>query len=99
MEWAKDKGRLPQAEILGFVDGKTSLDWINSAGGKVLNLLRKGSYRHVTQQLRKTPEQHIEDIKGRLIMPMNWAFRVNVYLEDWSNGMRNSKDYVHFYAG
>jgi hypothetical protein len=21
---------------------------------------------------------------------------VNVYLEDWSNGMRHSKDYVHF---
>ena len=53
MEWAKEKGYLQKIEILGFVDGKISLDWINLAGGKVLNLLCKGSYKHVTQQLRK----------------------------------------------
>ncbi len=96
MEWAKEKGRLHQVEILGFVDGKISLDWINSAGGKVLNLLCKGSYKHVTQQLRKTPEQHIEDIKKSIAYADELGIRVNVYLEDWSNGMRNSKDYVHF---
>ncbi len=96
MEWAKEKGRLHQIEILGFVDGKISLDWINSAGGKVLNLLCKGSYKHVTQQLRKTPEQHIDDIKKTIAYADELGIRVNVYLEDWSNGMRNSKDYVHF---
>ena len=96
MEWANDKGHLPKIEILGFVDGKISLDWINSAGGKVLNLLCKGSYKHVTQQLRKTPEQHIEDIKRSVQYAEELGIRVNVYLEDWSNGMRNSKDYVHF---
>lgn len=37
MEWAKEKGYLTKVEILGFVDGKVSLDWINSVGGKVLN--------------------------------------------------------------
>jgi len=99
MEWAKEKGRLHQVEILGFVDGKISLDWINSAGGKVLNLLCKGSYKHVTQQLRKTPEQHIEDIKKSIAYADELGIRVNVYLEDWSNGMRNSKDYVHFMVG
>ena len=99
MEWAKEKGRLHQVEILGFVDGKISLDWINSAGGKVLNLLCKGSYKHVTQQLRKTPEQHIEDIKRTIAYADELGIRVNVYLEDWSNGMRNSKDYVHFMVG
>ena len=99
MEWAREKGRLHQVEILGFVDGKISLDWINSAGGKVLNLLCKGSYKHVTQQLRKTPEQHIEDIKKTIAYADELGIRVNVYLEDWSNGMRNSKDYVHFMVG
>ncbi len=96
MEWAKEKGHLQKVEILGFVDGKVSLDWINLAGGKVLNLLCKGSYRHVTQQLRKTPEQHIEDIKKTVQYAEELGIQVNVYLEDWSNGMRNSKDYVHF---
>ena len=96
MEWAKEKGHLDKIEILGFVDGKISLDWINTAGGKVLNLLCKGSYKHVTQQLRKTPEQHIEDIKRTIHYAEELGIRVNVYLEDWSNGMRNSKDYVHF---
>lgn len=99
MEWAKEKGYLGRVEILGFVDGKISLDWINSAGGKVLNLLCKGSYKHVTQQLRKTPEQHIEDIKKTILYANELGIRVNVYLEDWSNGMRNSKDYVHFMIG
>ena len=27
---------------------------------------------------------------------MNKGLRVNVYLEDWSNGMRHSPDYVFF---
>lgn len=96
MEWAKEKGHLEKVEILGFVDGKVSLDWINSAGGKVINLLCKGSYKHVTQQLRKTPEQHIEDIKKSIDYAGELGIKVNVYLEDWSNGMRNSRDYVHF---
>lgn len=99
MKWAKEKGHLSKVEILGFVDGKISLDWINSAGGKVLNLLCKGSYKHVTQQLRKTPEQHIEDIKKSIAYADELGIQVNVYLEDWSNGMRNSKDYVHFMVG
>ena len=96
LEWAKDKGHLSKIEILGFVDGKVSLDWINSVGGKVINLLCKGSYKHVTQQLRKTPEQHIEDIKKSVQYAEELGIHVNVYLEDWSNGMRQSKDYVHF---
>lgn len=99
MGWAKERGHLDQIEILGFVDGKVSLDWINSAGGKVMNLLCKGSYKHVTQQLRKTPEQHIEDIKRSVDYATELGISVNVYLEDWSNGMRNSKDYVHFMIG
>ena len=96
MEWAAEKGHLDRVEILGFVDGKTSLDWINRAGGKVLNLLCKGSLNHVTHQLRKTPEEHIADIQKSVDYATELGITVNVYLEDWSNGMRNSKEYVHF---
>ena len=96
MEWGAKKGYLDRIEILGFVDGKASLDWIDRVGGKVLNLLCKGSYKHVTQQLRKTPEEHIADIQKSVNYAEELGISVNVYLEDWSNGMRSSNDYVHF---
>ena len=96
MQWAAQKGHLDKIEVLGFVDGRISLEWIAKAGGKVINLLCKGSYKHVTEQLRKTPEQHVADIKQVLNYADEMGIRVNIYLEDWSNGMRSSKDYVHF---
>jgi len=96
MKWAAEKGHIEKVEVLGFVDDKVSLQWIADAGGKVDNLLCKGSLKHVTEQLRKTPEEHIEDIKKVLKNAKEMGIRVNVYLEDWSNGMRNSRDYVHF---
>lgn len=96
LAWAKEKGYLDRIEILGFVDGDVSLNWIRNAGGKVVNLLCKGSFRHVTEQLRKTPEQHLADIRKVISLASGMGMLVNIYLEDWSNGMRNSKDYVHF---
>src|SRR5659263_668165 len=36
-----------KVEVLGFVDGDISLNWIHDAGGKVINLLCKGSLRHL----------------------------------------------------
>lgn len=94
MEWAAGKDYLNRVEILGFVDGKASIDWIDRAGGKILNLLCKGSHKHVTQQLRKTPEEHLDDIRRSVDYAEKRGLSVNVYLEDWSNGMRNSRDYV-----
>ncbi len=96
LKWAAEKGYLERVEILGFVDDKTSLQWIADAGGKVVNLLCKGSLKHVTEQLRKSPEQHIADIRKVIANAEKMGIKVNIYLEDWSNGMRNSKDYVHF---
>lgn len=96
MEWAKGTPFHDKIEILGFVDGTTSLDWIAKAGGKVINLLGKGSLRHVTQQLKKSPEQHLEDIKRSIATAQSMNIAVNLYLEDWSNGMRNSPEYVNF---
>ncbi|MEN8118659.1 MAG: alpha-isopropylmalate synthase regulatory domain-containing protein [Bacteroidota bacterium] len=96
MRWAAKKGHLDKVEVLGFVDDKVSLQWIVDAGGKVINLLCKGSFKHVSEQLRKTPEQHVADIKKVVKNAAEMGIRVNIYLEDWSNGMRSSKDYVHF---
>ncbi len=94
--WAKKQGCLDRIEVLGFVDGKVSVDWITGAGGRVINLLAKGSQHHVEQQLRKTPAQHLEDIQGVIAYATSQNVAVNIYLEDWSNGMANSPEYVFF---
>jgi D-citramalate synthase len=94
--WAKKAGHIDQIEVLGFVDGTASLDWIHKAGGKVINLLTKGSKKHCLEQLRKTPEEHLAGIMESIEYAQKLGISVNIYLEDWSNGMRNSKDYVFF---
>lgn len=93
-QWASEKGYLDRVEVLGFVDTPDSINWIKEAGGKVLNLLTKGSMNHLTHQLRKTPEQHFKDIEKSVFYARENGISVNVYLEDWSNGMRNSMDYT-----
>ncbi len=95
-EWASRAGYLDKIEVLAFIDGTASLDWIRSAGVKVANLLAKGSKKHVEGQLRKTPEQHLNDLKDTVDYARNNDLSVNIYLEDWSNGMRNSREYVYF---
>ena len=94
-DWAREKGYTEKVEVLGFIDGDISLNWIKDAGGKVNNLLMKGSLKHCSTQLRKTPEQHIADVKGVLRRAREMDIRMNVYFEDWSNGMRNSPDYMY----
>jgi len=95
-KWAKDHGHIEKVEVLGFVDGRTSLEWIKNAGCQVINLLCKGSENHCRHQLRKSPEEHVTDIKQVLAFAREMGITVNIYLEDWSNGMRNSEDYVYF---
>ncbi|MEX0985834.1 MAG: alpha-isopropylmalate synthase regulatory domain-containing protein [Bacteroidales bacterium] len=94
--WAKTHGYLDRVEVLGFVDGDVSLDWISEAGGKVINLLTKGSLNHCENQLRKSPAEHLADIKISLRKAEEKGIHVNIYFEDWSNGMRNSPEYVYF---
>ena len=94
-EWASSEGCLDRVEILGFVDERRSADWIVSTGGCVMNLLTKGSERHCRMQLRKTLEQHLGDIRRTVECAREQDLRVNVYLEDWSNGYRDSRDYVY----
>lgn len=93
--YANQVGMLNRVEVLGFVDGNLSIDWICDCGCKVINLLAKGSLKHCTHQLHKTPEEHINDIKNSLEYAKERGIDVNLYLEDWSNGMKNSPDYVY----
>mgnify|MGYP000198085112 FL=1 len=93
--YAKQVDMLNRVEVLGFVDGNLSIDWICDCGCKVINLLAKGSLKHCSHQLHKTPEEHINDIKNSLEYAKERGIDVNLYLEDWSNGMKNSPDYVY----
>ena len=93
--WAADNGYLNQVEVLGFVDHKRSVDWIVGAGGKVINLLAKGSEKHCLTQLRQQPEQHIERIKQTIDYAHEQGVSVNIYFEDWSNGYKDNPDYVY----
>lgn len=92
--YAASVGKLNRVEVLGFVDGHKSIDWIDECGCRVMNLLAKGSLKHCTQQLKKTPEEHIDDIYSSLAYAAQKNIVVNLYLEDWSSGMKDSPDYV-----
>ncbi|WP_220275232.1 alpha-isopropylmalate synthase regulatory domain-containing protein [Emticicia sp. BO119] len=95
--WAAENGLLDKIEVLTFVDGDTSVKWMLDAGAKVMNLLTKGSLNHLTHQLKKIPEQHFEEISQVIALAQSEDIKCNVYLEDWSNGMRNSPEYVFQY--
>lgn len=92
--WAHSHGHLDKVEALGFVDGETSVDWISEGGGRVVNILAKGSLRHLETQLRKTPDQHIADILAEVSYAFSRGLSCNIYLEDWSGGMLESPEYV-----
>ena len=93
-DWAARKNLLSRVEVLGFVDGKTSVDWIYNTGCRVINLLTKGSEKHCTFQLKKTLQEHLADIRKTVAYAIDKGMDVNVYLEDWSNGIKDSPDYV-----
>ena len=93
-DWAARNGYTDRLEVLGFVDQNRSADWILGAGCRVMNLLCKGSLKHVTAQLGKTASEHIADILSTVEYAVSRGMEVNVYLEDWSNGMKRSPKYV-----
>ncbi len=92
--WAADNGCLDRIEVLAFVDNGVSIRWMQQAGVNVQNLLTKGSLNHLTHQLRKTPQQHFDEIAAVIKLATDNEISTNVYLEDWSNGMRHSPEYV-----
>jgi len=93
-DWAKKNGYINCIEILTFVDNFTSIDWMIKAGAKVQNLLTKGSLNHLTHQLKKSEKEHFNDIASTIEKAKKNDIETNIYLEDWSNGMRDSKEYV-----
>lgn len=93
-EWAKQNDCLEKIEVLGFIDKHKSIEWIKGCGGKVLNLLCKGSKNHCEKQLRITLKQHLKEISATIKKAVNSDLKVNVYLEDWSNGYLHSHDYL-----
>lgn len=93
-DWARENDLLDRIEVLTFIDGEVSINWMLRAGAKVMNLLTKGSLNHLTYQLKKKPKEHFADIARLLEHAGKKGLSCNIYLEDWSNGIRNSKDYV-----
>lgn len=94
VDWAKQVGLDKRIEILGFTDHTKSVDWICETGASVINLLTKGSLKHCTNQLNKTLEEHVADIAQTISYAKEKGLKVNVYLEDWSNGYKDSPEYV-----
>ncbi|MCD4770276.1 MAG: 2-isopropylmalate synthase, partial [Bacteroidales bacterium] len=98
VDWAASKeDMLGRVEVLGFVDNCQSIDWICNSGAKVVNLLCKGSLKLVTMQLRKSPDEHINDILETIDYAADNGISVNLYLEDWSNGIKDSPEYVYLF--
>ena len=95
-DWASKAGYIDKVEVLGFIDANQSIDWIISSGAKVVNMLCKGSLKHLKGQLKKTPDEHIADIRSVLNYARQNGLKANIYMEDWSNGMRSSRDYVFY---
>ena len=93
--YAGQIGKLESVEVLGLVDGGKSADWIAACGGRVINMLAKGSLKHCEQQLHKTAGEHIADIRREIGNAHGRGLSVNIYLEDWSNGMKDSPQYVY----
>ena len=95
IEWARKEGLEEKVEVLGFVDHTLSVDWICEAGAKVVNLLAKGSRKHCREQLGKSLEEHLVAIKETIDYAQSKGLKVNLYLEDWSNGYRDDPEYVY----
>ncbi len=92
-KWAESEGFIEKLEVLGFVN-KQSADWLSEVGCKTMNLLAKGSLKHCKGQLKKEPEQHFADVAEIIDYSSSLGIKCNIYFEDWSNGIKDSRDYV-----
>ncbi len=93
-DWAKENDLIDRIEILTFVDNGISLKWLLKTGATVQNLLTKGSLNHLKYQLKQTPKEHFKLVENEIRLASKNKIITNVYLEDWSNGMRNSRQYI-----
>lgn len=94
MDWAKSAGYEDAIEVLSFTDFNKSIDWLKPTGCRNINLLTKGSRKHCELQLKKTLSEHLDDVRKTVAYAHENGFKCNVYLEDWSNGLKDSPEYV-----
>lgn len=94
MDWANREGFVDRVEVLSFVDHTASVDWLVAAGCRRMNLLTKGSLRHCKFQLKKTLAEHLADILKTVQYAKQKGVTPSIYLEDWSNGIQQSPEYV-----
>jgi len=92
--WAARAGFRDRIEVLGYCDGAASAEWTAEVGVRAMNLLVKGSERHCLGQLRMSPERHRARVEETIRQCRKRRLAVNVYLEDWSSGVRDGADYV-----
>ena len=92
IDWAASENLENKVEILTFIDNGISIDWMKKSGAKVQNLLSKGSLNHLQHQLKKTPKEHFKDVDLAIRKAYKNNIKTNIYLEDWSNGMKDSKN-------
>ena len=95
MKWSKKNNLIERVEVLTFIDNGTSIDWLKKCGGKVQNILAKGSVNHLKYQLRRSKNDHFNDIQKMIELADKNEISSNIYLEDWSNGMKSSPDYIY----
>ncbi|MDD4556787.1 MAG: alpha-isopropylmalate synthase regulatory domain-containing protein [Alphaproteobacteria bacterium] len=94
MAWAKSAKMQDRIEALSFTDYDKSIAWLEPTGCRRINLLTKGSQRHCELQLKKTLQEHLTDVEKTVKYAQDKGFKINVYLEDWSNGIKDSPNYV-----
>lgn len=94
IRWAKPHGFLESLEILGFIDGGKSTGWISEVGGKVINFVSKASVNHCKLQLKKSPHRHIDDVIKEIRRASDAGMKVNLYLEAWSEGIKEDFIYI-----
>ena len=95
MKWSKKNNLIERVEVLTFIDNGISINWLKKCGGKVQNILAKGSVNHLKYQLRKSKNDHFNDIQKMIELADKNEISSNIYLEDWSNGMKSSPDYIY----
>ena len=95
MKWSKKNNLIKRVEVLTFIDNGISIDWLKKCGGKVQNILAKGSVNHLKYQLRKSKNDHFNDVQKIIELADKNEISSNIYLEDWSNGMKSSPDYIY----
>ena len=92
--WARGARSSPASRCSAIATDAPPSTGSPSTGGRVMNLLTKGSELHCRSQLGMEPAEHRAAVAQTLRHARRRKLAVNVYLEDWSSGVADSPDYV-----